>query len=1016
MSFESSFTPSPPSSPNLDQKKPTAQSPISILDADTLRFLEQKGFDLISERRLEALNSDVIVLKARESGVTVISVHNDDRNKYFRLMVPTFPENDTGVFHKIEHAVLSGSTRIPVREPFSTVSRSVLFTEINASTGPDCTQYYAGSTDQASLEAMAGMHLDAVFRAELSEDVFKREHGYLRADPKTGAIKFGGIVHDEMIGVYASPNYWLWDAYRQGLFPNSAYTHQAGGNPLEMPKLTFEEFTDTYKRFYDPARMVCTLYGDSSLRQRIEFLSKELEGVKSTNSTVEQLKAIPSETLRSVELPYYTDVTDAAQLACKHEFTMNWKFPRLHDYQEDFEVNTLAMLLGSDEFSPLMQAHRQSGLTNIYNGASYHPWYGEEGFDISIGESSKPELTQSRQIILDTLAKLAKDGFEAETIEAVLNRVDYANRRYLTNPYRGSNLTQHLGSEMLYGRPDFDALSTKDRIQILKEKLAQGEKVFENLIQRYLINNNNRVELTCVPDPEMRTRWLKQQQDWVDAEVSRLGPQGVAAALSEAKRLEQRENLQDSPEALAKVCIAELPEKYRTEREIEVQAEDFLGSKIFYQPQPTQGLAHFSLCFDLNEIAPAKFPLVSLMASMLIRRGPASMSGAEFSQTVAQDSGGISATVRIIGDQSAPDPRTVEPKCMVVFNADAKPEHYGSTLKILSNVLLDPSYSDKQMLSYLVKEEISSLQQTRNTPQAMRREVGVELERDMSFSGNVGANLSLSATLTTLEKLNERINSDWPGVEVELKDLHAKIFSRTKLNASVTTEEESWIHIRPKLLTAIETLPEAEPTAVVTNTFSPTSKRVAVEKPLQNNFIGEALDLNDTALTRFQEHGVALVACRLLDDYLEREIRSKGGAYGARAHYDTRFAQVRFLSWQDPNISRSIDSFHRAGEYLRTEVSEDSLKRAKVAAINGFEAPKSAQALGQDGFLRVLSSYGASEVSKVRAQILDTSLDDLKRFAELMTKAQSQNPSLVVFGNKQNLDQAQAEGITFDQV
>ena len=76
------------------------------------------GFRINNIRHLEEINADMYEMVHEKTKAKTIWLKRDDENKTFSIGFKTTPVDDTGVFHILEHSVLNGSKRYPVREPF----------------------------------------------------------------------------------------------------------------------------------------------------------------------------------------------------------------------------------------------------------------------------------------------------------------------------------------------------------------------------------------------------------------------------------------------------------------------------------------------------------------------------------------------------------------------------------------------------------------------------------------------------------------------------------------------------------------------------------------------------------------------------------------------------------------------------------------------------------------------------------------------------------------------------------
>lgn len=979
-------------------------------------LIERQGFELLQERFLPDTGSNLLLLRHKESGATVVSIHNSDECKWIRLGFTTVPSDSTGVFHKIEHAVLSGSKSMNVSEPFDEMTQSLLLTHVNASTYLTRTDYYAASTDgDAQLDA-ANIFLDAVLHANLSEDVFKREHGHLVPSEVNGKTvwKFAGVVHDEMLAQYAAPPRWLFNNLKQALFPGSPCAFDSGGNPVQMPKLTYEQFKDSYRSFYDPAAMVVVFSGNDSLSRRLEFLNQKLSGVQGRGTQIELPAPVVFGSPRKVELPYHVAPNSEKALERKYVADVAWKFPKVVDHQERLELDLLATLLSTEEYSPLTIKHRQSGLANVHMHTSFGSFGKQDVFWCNFAEGTRDSAKDTAEFVLSAIADISKRGIDREAIDAVLNSREYQKHDNLSAPVtRGDALTDLALRTVLERTVDFDDVSVFKRLEILREKLAAGERIFEGLIEKYLLNNSDRVDLIHVPDINLIRAWREAQQSWLDAEVKRLGAKGQEAQALDAHRLLEAENNRDSTAALSAFPVSTLIDSYRFDKPDSLLTEQYEGITVTRQPQATDGLAEIYARFDLQGVPPDKMVMAAFLAEIMLRHGKEQAAPGEFQARVGRDSGGIAFGVPVISRPNSAQSVEPDPAVALQFSVRAKPDHYVTSLRLLAEPILAPAYVDRGFVDFLIREAISMREMSLHTPGSVTRRVRGHLNGEMNVAGQLLWQSDSEQELRSLTELGQRVAHDWDNLLAEFRELHAAIFRPANLRMSVTVDEEHYSYVRPHVLEFIDALRRAMPADGIeaqTRSISKNLRGIAFPRPLENNYVGERATLLDSQGDRFMEHGKVEVLCALLDRFLKREVRSKGRAYGASADYDLQTSQITFTSWRDPNIISTFSAFHNAVKFLRTEVTEDYLQRAKVRAMNVYERPKSTFERGFRELRRSLSGITSGDVSKIRGEIMDTTLEDVHALAGILESALARGSARVVYGPGKSIDEAIAQG------
>ena len=307
------------------------------------------GYTLVRTEDCPEQHGTLTVLTHDISGATVLLVENDDENKAFGIGFGTFPSDDTGVFHILEHSVLAGSEKYPVTSPFLQLLKSSMASFLNAMTFPDKTVYPFATPNETDFKNLMDVYLNAVFcpLAMVDKAVFEQE-GWHR--DKDGTVS--GVVYNEMQGALAAPDAQLQDALERAMFPDAAYGFESGGDPESIPALTYEKYKRVYHRHYSAENCCIVLHGKMDMTEKLEFLDKEyLSRMLKSGSR-------PHLTLQNempgvcVEIPYYTEQPEPDEVQC----ALAWYTGAFADRERQLGVEILLdALLGTNQ-SPLKAA------------------------------------------------------------------------------------------------------------------------------------------------------------------------------------------------------------------------------------------------------------------------------------------------------------------------------------------------------------------------------------------------------------------------------------------------------------------------------------------------------------------------------------------------------------------------------------------------------------------------------------------------------------------------------------
>ena len=307
------------------------------------------GYTLVRTEDCPEQHGTLTVLTHDVSGATVLLVENEDTNKAFGIGFGTFPSDDTGVFHILEHSVLAGSEKYPVTSPFLQLLKSSMASFLNAMTFPDKTVYPFATPNETDFKNLMDVYLNAVFcpLAMVDKSVFEQEGWHRSAD---GTVS--GVVYNEMQGALAAPDAQLENALERVMFPDTAYGFVSGGDPASIPALTYEKYKRVYHRHYSADNCCITLYGKMDMAEKLELLDRDYLSKMPKGTSRPQLTVQHEQAGACVELPYYTENPEPDEVQC----ALAWYTGAFADRERQLGVEILLDALLGTNNSPLKAA------------------------------------------------------------------------------------------------------------------------------------------------------------------------------------------------------------------------------------------------------------------------------------------------------------------------------------------------------------------------------------------------------------------------------------------------------------------------------------------------------------------------------------------------------------------------------------------------------------------------------------------------------------------------------------
>lgn len=946
--------------------------------------MEKYGFSLLREESLSEVGGVARLWKHGKTGAEVLSVCNADENKSFGVSFRTPPKDSTGVAHILEHSVLCGSAKYPVKEPFVELLKSSLQTFLNALTFPDKTCYPVASTNLQDFYNLIDVYIDAVFSPRIDEDVLRQEGWHIDV-AKDGAWQYKGVVFNEMKGVYSSPDSVLLEESQHAVFPDMLYSLDSGGNPADIINLSYEAFRDFHSRYYHPTNARFFFWGDDPEDVRLE----KLADVLAPFDRREVDSAIPLQERRTlerkVEVPYPAgddnadDQPEADDNSRQGHVTVSWLLCETAETEEMLVLEMLEHILTGLPGSPLRKALVDSGLGEDIAGAGLESDLRQSYFSIGL-RSVRPEDGDAVEaLIMDTLAGLAEQGVPAKAVEAALNSLEFDLRENNTGRFpRGLAAMFRSLSTWLYDGDPLAPLAWEQPLTAIKARLKHKEPVFEQAIRRWLLDNPHRVTVVLVPDEGLAAARQAEEDARLEAARAAMNVDQQRETAQISERLHKAQETPDSPEALASIPTLGLDDLPK--RNIILPCTEKTGAEppVLTHELDTTGILYARLLLPLDGV-PARFlPLLPLYARALTEMGTTRRDYVDLGLEMAAQTGSLDAYPVFhthLADAS--------PMPFLEIGGKATADKAGKLTALMREILLEPRFDNRERFTQMVLEEKARLEQS--LIPAGHSMVSVRLGGQLSPTGWLVERTGGVSYLFFIRELAHRLENHWPSVLADLHDLHRLAVRRDKALISLTADGKTLSMADPLFRDLGRALPEY-PVSGGEWGIPDLPGPEALLVPAQVNYVGLGANLHETG---YRFHGSASVVLRHLRmGYLWDRVRVQGGAYGVYAHYNRASGAFVFLSYRDPNVERTLEVYRGAADYLgNLALSKEDVTRAIVGAIGDMDAYLLPGAKGSAALWRHLTGDTDEIRQRVRDEILSTSLRDFHDFAPYLHEA-----------------------------
>jgi hypothetical protein len=932
------------------------------------------GFERITEKHIPELETKAELYRHVKTGAELLSLVNNDENKVFGIIFRTPPSDSTGVAHILEHSVLCGSRKYPLKEPFVELMKGSLQTFLNAFTYPDKTCYPVASQNLQDFYNLIDVYLDAVLYPRLTPFTLQQEGHHLELEELDNPLIYKGVVYNEMKGAYSSPDRVLAEYSQQSLFPNHTYGYDSGGEPKHIPNLTFEQFTLFHQQYYHPSNARIFFHGDDDPEQRLRLVNdylKEFERQEIDSAIpVQSLFKGPKRIIRS----FGAGSDDSGEL--KGMLTTNWLLTETADAETNLALRILNYILLGMPASPLRKALIDSGFGEDLAGAGLEDELRQMYFSTGLRGIDIEDGDRVENLILQTLNGLAKEGIDPLTVEAALNTVEFRLRENNSRNYpQGLVLMLRALTTWLYDFDPLALLAFEAPLSKVKAQLAADSSFFEGMIERFFLNNLHRTTLILQPDPTLLEKEEAEERERLATARSAMSKEKLQAVIDQTNELKRVQQAPDPPEALAAIPILKLSDLEKRNKTIPLTSIEQRNTKVLFHDLATSSIVYLDVGFDLHAMQQHYLPFVPLFGRALLEMGTDKEDFVALTQRIGRKTGGIhpqSFTSAVGGEERGASWLFLRGKSMLSQSSDL--------MAILRDVLLTVELDNQERFRQMVMEAKARYEQ-RLVPEG-HQVVNLRLRAHFNEADWVAEQMKGVSYLFFLRDLIRKVDEDWPGVLANLEHMRQTLVSRQNIIINVTCDQKDWSAFNPHLDGFLKQLPADD---VQEFKWSP-DKPAGFEGmiiPAQVNYVGKGANLYELG---YRLHGSAHVISRYLRTaWLWERVRVQGGAYGAFCLFNHLSGTLTFVSYRDPNLIKTIETFDETVKFLRsTDITDDELTKCIIGTIGEIDRHLLPDAKGYTSMVRYLTKDTDEKRQLWRENVLNTSVTDFRDFADVL--------------------------------
>jgi presequence protease len=926
-----------------------------------------RNFKVLRQKPIDDAGIIFHELEHIPTGAHLVHLSSKDDNNVFIVAVRTIPTDSTGVAHILEHSVLEGSKRFPVRAYRNLTGRS-LNTFLNAMTSADYTAYPFASRNKKDFFNLMHVYLDAAFFPLLRKETFLQE-GWryefdVPDDPET-PLKYKGVVYNEMKGAIGNPLRQFYENLKQSLYPDLTYRHISGGDPAHIPDLSFEEWKAFHAYHYHPSNAYFVTYGNIPVKDTIEVLEdnvlKHFERIDPPPPTAMQSNYPEPQRKR-----FTFAVSEQDDTSGKAFVAILWKLLPQKAFYKNLQLSLLNLILAGDNSSILNRALLSSGLGGGLAPVRFDNSFPETHFGIGLKDTDEDKADAIEALILTTLRELVSTGIPREDIDAAVHQLEFFSREIRGD--HGVPVGLHLamqGMNEWMNQCDFSkSLSIGEYLDKLRSDTEDPEFI-KQLIQTYLLDNPHRITMIMVPEKggvEIQEKTIRSHLESIRAKLSE---QDISDLLEQAGSLKKHQETEEDSSCIPKVTVADIsPEPEDTP----CNEETVDSSPLIMSPVPTNGITYMTLEFD-EDFSSVKPTLPLAIMNVLTSLGAAGRDYVEMGRHIRQKVGSISYNISPYRNL-----KTGKLHLANILSSRCLPRNHAVMTEIAGDLLLKPDFSDLNRLAELI-----SMKKAYALPTASYNGHRMAWLASARWISPVNHFLHQMDGLGFIQSLLKFNQEEMAGLAGTMTKLLADTISKKQLHIGGTGLADDLQDLKTHLITLLDRLPQttSEQTSAA---YSPDSVSPNREAWIINTDVSYVAKSIPVVSHEHPDAPVLRVISQLMELPLYSRIRAQGGAYGAFAKYNPELAVFSMMTYRDPHTAQSLDGFKTVVDELAAgQISDEKIDHAVIETIRILDIPPSPREKGFNAFFDRLRNRTFEMKKRHREGILNITRKDINR-------------------------------------
>jgi len=952
------------------------------------------GFELTDIQDIPEIQSVAYTWIHQITKLKLLYLANQDDNKVFLIGFRTPPGDSTGVPHIIEHSVLCGSEKFPLKDPFLELAKGSMNTFINAMTSNDHTDYPVASQNDQDFQNLMDVYMDAVLHPIMKKEkkIFQQEGWHHEILESKDPITIQGIVYNEMKGAYSTPESILDSHLLPTLYPNTPYRYDSGGNPDHIPSLTYEAFVAFHDRYYHPSNGYIILYGNGNMEEQLSFLQEKYLQHYTYQPVDSSIPLEPAFTERkTMEFSYPAQEQD--NLDELTYFSLNYALPPITDPKTHMAWEILSYILLESSSAPLKKALLDAGLgKDVFGGASNSSR--QPVFSIHAKHASIQDQDRFITVIEDTLQDFVKNGLDKKLVEASLNHFEFQLKEadFHGFPKGLAFIFFMVLDTFVYDLKPTLYLAYQSDLDSLKE--AIHSPVFEEMIQQHLLHNSHTAFLIGKPNLTMAEEKCAKLEQEMKLMKSKLSEQDLENLIQESKTLKQYQCEEDTEEMKEKIPQLSLQDIRKEALWYPENQETRNQVQYLLHPIKTNGIAYLKILFPADGLTLKQLPYISLMADLIGELDTTKKTYGELTRDVDIYTGGIQFSADVLCH--AHDDTQFKP----YFSLQTKffPRYTSQALALVNEILLQTTWNQPKRIRELLQQYVS------------RYEMNFYWYGSRIASRRVAHYFSPSAFIQEIldgvgyyqwaKNWLNRLDNEFDKLIQELDQVRNIVLSQVNRVVSLTADSSDLGNLKSRIQMLNQAW-QASRTEKASWQIPLVPVQEGLETGSQVHYVAKGYNFKRLG---FAYHGSQLVIDNLISyHYLWNQIRVQGGAYGANSQIN-RNGNLIFSSYRDPHLRETIDVYDKTSLFLSEFQSNQRVINSYIiGALSSLDHPLTPSQQGDRAARYTLTGVTKEFLNQEREQVFQTTLKEIHDFAPVLAECMKK-PYICVLGNEKKIE------------